>query len=289
MLYTVDNDDPSSSSSPPKPIRNDTFYLDSITFQVEDELFKIPIRFISSFKTEPFQTLATRSLPSSDDSTEGMSDENPIILPDTSKVDFQRLLQVICPLDFEPEPITSVDVWISVLKLSTKWGLLRVRTLAIKTMNTLDLRNGDLIRIGREHKVSDWLVKGYFGFATQDDPLSLTDVKDVIRGQEIDEGLDQIVKLAGLREKNRGEKPSSYNDFKGEEDWGAKPTLGDPLSTIKPTVRMKGKAANVGSGFGFGAPRAKGIGGLNMDSIRTMFKSEVDEVVMFEKYLRTEI
>ncbi|KAF4600018.1 hypothetical protein EYR40_007124 [Pleurotus pulmonarius] len=296
MLYTVDNDS-SSPSKPSKPLRNNAFYLDTITFQVEDELFKIPIRFISSFKTEPFQTLATRSLPSSDDSTEGMSDENPIILPDTSKVDFQHLLQVICPLSFEPEPITSVDVWISVLKLSTKWGLLRVRTLAIKTMNTFGLSNGDLIRFGREHKVSDWLVRGYFGFATQDGPLSLADVKDVIRGLEIDEGLDQIVKLAGLREKDRSGGSWSFVDTTPRPPT-PKPMLDEPFSRIKPTVRMKPKATKspisspprspsppplrIGSSR---APQATDIGGLNMGSIRTMFKSEVDEVVMFEKYL----
>lgn len=109
-------------------------------------------------------------------------------------------------------------------------------------MNTLNLSNGDLIRFGREHKVSDWLVKGYFGFATQDDPLSLADVKDVIRGLEADEGLEQIVKLAGLREKDRGEKPWSFTNLASQPS-SPKPTLGEPFSSIKPTVRVKGKAA----------------------------------------------
>ncbi len=106
-------------ANPTEPIRNSKYYLDSITFQVctilgstvamvsgcsffpyiqvENELFKVPIRCVS-FKTEPFRTLAARSLPQGDGPVEGMSDENPIVLPDTSKVDFERLLDVICVL-----------------------------------------------------------------------------------------------------------------------------------------------------------------------------------------------
>lgn len=78
------------------PLKFDQTIPKNVT-QVENELFKIPLQCIS-FNTEPFRTLASRSLPSGDSPVEGESDKAPIVLPDTSKVDFERLLEVICDL-----------------------------------------------------------------------------------------------------------------------------------------------------------------------------------------------
>ncbi|KDQ28300.1 hypothetical protein PLEOSDRAFT_1089661 [Pleurotus ostreatus PC15] len=212
MLYPVqvgDYDPVVYATSPPEPlsppanstepIRNSKYYLDSITFQVENELFKVPIRCVS-FKTEPFRTLAARSLPQGDGPVEGMSDENPIVLPDTSKVDFERLLDVICVLDVNSHPITSAEVWLSALVLSTKWRLLDVRKVAIETLSGLKLTPAQLVRYGRECKVAEWLVKGYHAFATQDQPLSRSNAQDISHGLSIDDGFDDVLKLAGLRE-----------------------------------------------------------------------------------------
>ncbi|KAG9221270.1 hypothetical protein CCMSSC00406_0008895 [Pleurotus cornucopiae] len=180
--------------------RNSNFYLECITFKVEDELFKIPIRCIT-FDTEPFKTLASRSLPTGDGPVEGTSDEHPIILPDTSKGDFERLLEVLCPLNFKPKAIASTEVWESVLKLSTKWRLLDVRRYAIETMNTLNLSHGEMVRYGRDYRVSNWLIKGYLGFATRESPLDEGDVNDVFHGVSLNGGIHRLVRIATLRER----------------------------------------------------------------------------------------
>ncbi|KAF7428837.1 hypothetical protein PC9H_008069 [Pleurotus ostreatus] len=180
--------------------RNSNFYLECITFKVEDELFKIPIRCIT-FDTEPFKTLASRSLPTGDGPVEGTSDEHPIILPDTSKRDFERLLEVLCPLSFKPKAIASTEVWESVLKLSTKWRLLDVRSYAIETMNTLNLSHGEMVRYGRDYRVSNWLIKGYLGFATRESPLDEGDVNDVFHGVSLNGGIHRLVRIATLRER----------------------------------------------------------------------------------------
>ncbi|KAF4563164.1 hypothetical protein EYR36_003603 [Pleurotus pulmonarius] len=159
-----------------EPIHNSKYYLDSITFRVENELFKVPIRCVS-FKTEPFRTLAARSLPQGDGPVEGMSDENPIVLPDTSKVDFERLLDVICVL------------------------LLNVRKVAIETLDRMKLPPAQLVQYGRECKVAEWLVKGYYTFSNQEQSLSRSDAQDISRGLSIDDGFDDVLKLAGLRER----------------------------------------------------------------------------------------
>ncbi|KAL4259016.1 BTB domain-containing protein [Pleurotus pulmonarius] len=183
-----------------EPIHNSKYYLDSITFRVENELFKVPIRCVS-FKTEPFRTLAARSLPQGDGPVEGMSDENPIVLPDTSKVDFERLLDVICVLDVKSHPITSAEVWLSALMLATKWRLLNVRKVAIETLDRMKLPPAQLVQYGRECKVAEWLVKGYYTFSNQEQSLSRSDAQDISRGLSIDDGFDDVLKLAGLRER----------------------------------------------------------------------------------------
>ncbi|KAJ8697068.1 hypothetical protein PTI98_006876 [Pleurotus ostreatus] len=199
-----------SGEAPPQLRHNSEFYLDWITFQVEDELFKIPIRCIT-FDTEPFKTLASRSLPSGDGPVEGMSDESPIALSDTSKVDFQRLLEVLCPLSFKPKPITSVEIWHSVLKLSTKWRLLDVRSYAIETMNQLGLSHQNMLRYGRDYKVSNWVIKGCLGFAIQEAPLSECDAKDIMQGLSLDEGVRQLMRVVGLHEKNKLSNTRGWN------------------------------------------------------------------------------
>ncbi|KAF9494217.1 hypothetical protein BDN71DRAFT_1507930 [Pleurotus eryngii] len=207
-----------SGEAPPQLRRNSEFYLDWITFQVEDELFKIPIRCVT-FDTEPFKTLSSRSLPSGDGPVEGMSDEFPIALPDTSKVDFQRLLEVLCPLftdvlafsNFRSKPITSIEIWHSVLKLSTKWRLLDVRSYAIETIDRLSLSHREMLRYGRDYKVSNWVVKGCLGFVIQEAPLSECDAKDIMHGLSLDEGVRQLMQVVGLHEKHKLSNTRGWN------------------------------------------------------------------------------
>ncbi|KAJ6548871.1 hypothetical protein B0H19DRAFT_1074677 [Mycena capillaripes] len=103
---------------PSIPMQDKTYYLDSITFQVEDYLFKVP-RYHFERNSEIFAS--TLTLPVTGD-VEGGSNQNPIKLDGVSSVDFERLLVVLYPLHREdPMPTLSKDHWISVLKLATFW------------------------------------------------------------------------------------------------------------------------------------------------------------------------
>ncbi|KAL4259010.1 BTB domain-containing protein [Pleurotus pulmonarius] len=253
MTHMVDNNEPLSAPVEPlKPIRNSKFYMDCITLQVENELFKIPLRCIS-FNTEPFRTLASRSLPSGDSPVEGESDEDPIVLPDTSKVDFERLLEVICDLDLKRQKIKSKHVWISALKLSTKWRLLDVRRMAIEVLSEMKFTPGQFIQYGRDYKVAQWLVQGYHGFARQESPLGPLESQEVTYGLSAAEGLDCILKLAALRENGltRTPRPSSTPSGKS--------SAAQPSEVTVKTITVK------------------------METIRAVFKHEVDELSTFEK------
>ncbi|KAF7428830.1 hypothetical protein PC9H_008062 [Pleurotus ostreatus] len=256
----VDNNEPLSLPVQSlKPIHNSKFYMDCITFQVENELFKIPVRCIS-FNTEPFRTLASRSLPSGDSPVEGESDESPIILPDTSKVDFEGLLEVICDLDLKREKNKSKDVWISALKLSTKWRLIDVRRMAIEVLNGRGITPGQLIQYARDYKVAQWLVQGYHGFAMQESPLGQSEAQEITYGLNAAEGLDCILKLAALRENGltRTPRPSSASSGKLASSAAAN-------EVVVKTITVK------------------------METIRGVFKDEIDELSTFEKYFYLEI
>lgn len=111
---------------------------------------------------------------------------------------------------FRPKPITSVEIWHSVLKLSTKWRLLDVRSYAIETMNQLNLSHQEMLRYGRDYKVSNWVIKGCLGFVLQEAPLSECDAKDIMHRLSLDEGLRQLMRVVDLHEKNKIS-PRSWN------------------------------------------------------------------------------
>ncbi|KAJ6564345.1 hypothetical protein B0H19DRAFT_1140844 [Mycena capillaripes] len=134
------------------------YYLDSITFQVEDRLFKVP-RYHFERNSEIFASIFT--LPVTGD-VEGGSDQKPIKLEGISSVDFERLLVVLYPLHREdPMPTLSKDHWISVLKLATLWRLLATRALAIRHLDA-EVKNGtEGIVLARKYHVASWLRSGY--------------------------------------------------------------------------------------------------------------------------------
>ncbi|KZP27538.1 hypothetical protein FIBSPDRAFT_853399 [Athelia psychrophila] len=100
----------------------------------------------------------------STESSEGSSDELPIVLESIKKVDFERLLIAMFP-DFSrysPKPITMrAREWTSVLKLSTLWRFGELRCEAIEALTKLVVSPTEKIALGREWRVKDWLNEGY--------------------------------------------------------------------------------------------------------------------------------
>ncbi|KAF8177386.1 hypothetical protein K438DRAFT_1978676 [Mycena galopus ATCC 62051] len=138
------------------PMRDKTYYLESIIFQVEDRLFKVP-RYHFERNSEIFAS--TFMLPVTGN-VEGGSDENPMKLEGISCVDFERLLVALYPLE-DPMPTLSKDHWISVLKLTTLWRLLATRALAIRHLDA-EVRGGvEGIVLARKYHISSWLRSGY--------------------------------------------------------------------------------------------------------------------------------
>jgi len=70
----------------------------------------------------------------------------------------------------------ATEDWIAVLKLSTRWGCLNLRQLAIKSMNQLKaFRCLDPVRkviVGRDLHVQKWVMDGYHALVTREDSIS---------------------------------------------------------------------------------------------------------------------
>ncbi|RDB27006.1 hypothetical protein Hypma_004969 [Hypsizygus marmoreus] len=172
----------SNASNPPSrpetpltqsPQRSETYYLETVTFQVEDTLFKVPkvqfMRGSSIFR-------AMFSLPQSENGegyAEGSSDLNPLKLEGVEKVDFERLLKVMYPHDVRAEwSHQPNDTWVSVLKLSKMWNFYELHSMAVETLTTATMDPLDRIIVAKTYKIPQWLRTGYNQLITRENPLT---------------------------------------------------------------------------------------------------------------------
>ncbi|KAL0579627.1 hypothetical protein V5O48_002399 [Marasmius crinis-equi] len=152
-----------------KPQRHSHYYLETLVFQVDDTLFRVPSRYLfeNSEILKDASEISAASL-------EGSSDANPIKLPlpeDGNAEDFANFLKVIYPLTIKsPVPNNlSKEQWISALKLSTCWMLDEARKLAITNINLSSFI--EKVQLGRKFKVRKWVLDGLQGLASASNPL----------------------------------------------------------------------------------------------------------------------
>jgi len=87
MSSTVDDD---------YPVRSPSYYLESVVFQVEDTLFKVPT---AQFTKASHVFWDMFSVPQPEGfNCEGSDDKNPLKLEGIMKVDFEWFLRVLFPL-----------------------------------------------------------------------------------------------------------------------------------------------------------------------------------------------
>ncbi|KAK1223754.1 hypothetical protein PQX77_013372 [Marasmius sp. AFHP31] len=162
---------------------NARYYWDFVIFKVEDELFKVPKHRFADNPQPPFKEMFTlpqaQQQPSSKGSQgyeEGLSPEIPIVLEQTSKIDFERFLNVLYPpvenpdREETPDSDTVAQTWLSVLKLSSLWNFIQIRRMAIErlsTVSTISFNAIDRIVRGREYGVAQWFIEGIVTIASE--------------------------------------------------------------------------------------------------------------------------
>lgn len=83
--------------------------------------------------------------------------------------------------------------WVSVLDLSTKWYFVEFRRLAITKITTLCDDVVEKIRLGKEYRVSSWLLFGYEQLARRTEKISDDEAKII--------GYLTTIFIYGVREK----------------------------------------------------------------------------------------
>ncbi|KAK0212405.1 hypothetical protein DFS33DRAFT_24369 [Desarmillaria ectypa] len=120
------------------------------------------------------------SLPQGGNEPEGFSDDKPIQLSGIKKIDFERLLQIIYPIDTTKQPVLSINGWISVLALSNIWRM-TIRKTAIErlTSSLSEISPVERIILGRKYSVAYWISSGYEELASRVGVVSFEDAKRI--------------------------------------------------------------------------------------------------------------
>ncbi|KAK0212348.1 hypothetical protein DFS33DRAFT_20462 [Desarmillaria ectypa] len=173
------------------PCRSQDYYWDTIVLQIEDTLFRIP-KYQLVGKSEIFDSML--SLPQGSNEAEGSSDDSPIKLSNISKIDFEWLLQVLYPRDTVKPPELSINGWISILRLSSLWRMVDMRSNAIVHLTPLLCRvsPADRILLGRKYSVAHWISSGYVDLAKREGVVSLEEAEKI--------GLDTALLIHHARE-----------------------------------------------------------------------------------------
>lgn len=179
-------------ASSTNPSRHLSFYVNTVTFSVENCLFRLP--------REPFQQESRffcdklSSLQGEDGEVEGLSDEKPIRLDGVKKSDFEQLLKVLFhrTLTSSPDLLLSTDQWTSVLKLSTEWNFQRPRQAAVDALRR-EASAVDRVILSQRYKVEELFLSALNELVQRSDSITM---EEAVRM-----GLDIGFKLACVREK----------------------------------------------------------------------------------------
>ncbi|KDQ53598.1 hypothetical protein JAAARDRAFT_197399 [Jaapia argillacea MUCL 33604] len=185
LVRRSDAEAPSASPSALlTPKKHELFYIhdNMAVFLVEDTLFKVHSFFFQR-DSEYFRTLLSQHSPS--------SESHPIKLGGVSVVNFVTFLGVLYPIDFTKHTVATVDEWISVLALATKWSFTTLRSLAIRELFPL-ASPVDKIVVGRQYDIPEWLRDAYVAVCAP--PNALTKKE----GERL--GLDEVIKISQLRQ-----------------------------------------------------------------------------------------
>ncbi|KJA28690.1 hypothetical protein HYPSUDRAFT_211367 [Hypholoma sublateritium FD-334 SS-4] len=149
----------------PRPRRDKCFYLEPITFQVGNTLFRVPK---TGFQVPGTVFEAMFSLPSNEtkEIAEGSNDDNPIHLHGIDESKFRAFLTVLYPStsqDVTVDEESQYRTLIGALDLATFWEFTKLRKEIISNLSPMITTRNDLeiIFISRKYRVVDWLCACY--------------------------------------------------------------------------------------------------------------------------------
>ncbi|KAF8483647.1 hypothetical protein DFH94DRAFT_690122 [Russula ochroleuca] len=158
--------------------------------RVQDTLFRIH-RYFFLRESAHFRSKLPHA-PSPGDSHKGSSDNNPLVLDDALKVDFERFLWVFYNPKYSLYDAT-LEEWTSILKLAHQWGFSEVKALAVRELENLGVPPLQKIVLYQTYAIDRKLLKPALTALTmRDEPLSIEE------GREL--SLETALELAKARE-----------------------------------------------------------------------------------------
>lgn len=232
-------------------VHHKDYYLrgGDMTVLVENHLYRIHSYFFD--RESLFFRQKLLAGPSEDGDDRGSSDNNAYTLDDVKSEDFARFLWVFYNPKYSLYE-APLDVWLSILRLATRWGFNNVKELTVRELEKLEIESVDKISIYHEHNISKlYLIPSYVAIVKRDKPLTLHE------GMKL--GMETVLRTADARERARqrasesGVRTPSFDDFEDSEveiivrdvfGLGSRPTSpipavaspipnGPPASTIK--------------------------------------------------------
>ncbi|KAH9006231.1 hypothetical protein EDB86DRAFT_3097923 [Lactarius hatsudake] len=116
-----------------------------------------------------------------------------ISIGDVERKDFEALLSVLYPANFEAHELT-YEQWKSVLHLSTRWGFASLRKLALKSIKPPT--SHDLFVLARTYSVDHWVLPALTALCGRSLPLSLDEARQM--------SMEDVILVATVREEIRG-------------------------------------------------------------------------------------
>ncbi|KAJ3891484.1 hypothetical protein GG344DRAFT_65409 [Lentinula edodes] len=176
--------------------RSPAFYFDCAIFEVENVLYKIPRARLAE-ESSLFETMFTLP-PGAGNTSEGEDDDHPIHLPQTERKDWECLLKLLFRQSFASNPISgppefTLDEWVSILKLATKWDMSTARACAIEKIAEYDGIPATKIRLARDYRVPRYFIPSLVQLIGRSNPLTADDYKDI--------GVECALKVVSLRER----------------------------------------------------------------------------------------
>ncbi|KAF8161479.1 hypothetical protein B0H34DRAFT_701115 [Crassisporium funariophilum] len=170
-------------------VRDKEYYMDIVVFWVEGYLFKVPTQQFTE-ESEVFQAMFT--LPQDPDlKVDGQTDDQPLRLEGVKQDAFRQLLRVMYPRGSDTQ--LTFDQCASVLELSIKWDMDRIRRLSIMKMEPDLLEDPQrLLLMGHRYHVDDWVIAAFDFFVRRADPMGLEDVEQI--------GIADVLKISSIRE-----------------------------------------------------------------------------------------
>ncbi|RDX55570.1 hypothetical protein OH76DRAFT_1428616 [Lentinus brumalis] len=168
------------------------FYFDdgNVIIRVEDTQYKLH-RSLLERHSPVFRELFT--VPQPHDSSEGVSEDNPIVLFGIQATNFTRLLRLLYPPVLADCPIATVDEWMSIFEQADRWQIDYLRECALAQLRSSYIRP--------VHKLLFWtrynlplneLIPTYMEIISRPKPLSLEEAEEL--------GLPMSVKIAQARD-----------------------------------------------------------------------------------------